>query len=79
MRTTVRINDDILRNAKILAANEGKTLTAVIEEGLLLILSSPRRDGGKPVELPVSKASGGVLPGVDLNCSADLEDLMNRP
>jgi hypothetical protein len=26
--------------------------------------------------LPVAKASGGTLPGVDLNRSADLEDRM---
>ncbi len=27
----------------------------------------------KRVQLPVFKASGGVQPGVDLNCSGDLE------
>jgi hypothetical protein len=26
--------------------------------------------------LPISKATGGTLPGVDLNRSSDLEDLM---
>ncbi len=34
---------------------------------------------GKFVELPVSERTGGVLPGVDLNRSADLEDLMHEP
>jgi hypothetical protein len=27
--------------------------------------------------LPVSRATGGILPGVDLRHSRDLEDLMN--
>ena len=28
-------------------------------------------------KIPVSKATGGTLPGIDLNRSADLEDRMN--
>lgn len=79
MRTTVRINDDLLRNAKKHAAKEGRTLTSLIEEGLMLVLSSPRDGARQRVELPVSKATGGVLPGVNLNCAADLEDVMNSP
>ena len=79
MRTTVRINDDLLRNAKNRAASEGRTLTSLIEEGLLIVLSSPRRNSTKRIELPVSNATGGVMPGVDLNCAAELEDLMNTP
>ncbi len=52
-------------------------MTALIEEGLRLVLAqshqSPRRER---VTLPVSTAGGGVLPGVDLNDSAALEDIM---
>jgi hypothetical protein len=78
MRTTIRLNDNLLERAKTRAAAEGRTLTSLIEEGLTIILSSPR---GKRVrvELPVSQASGGVLPGVDLNRSCDLEEIMNTP
>lgn len=38
MRTTVRLDDDLLRRAKIRAAEEGTTLTALIERGLHAVL-----------------------------------------
>ena len=79
MRTTIRINDDLLRRAKKHAADEGRSLTSLVEEGLALALSKPKNRRPEKVELPVSKASGGVLPGVDLNRSSDLEEVMNTP
>ena len=79
MRTTIRLKDDLLRRAKKQAAAEGRTLTSLIEEGLTVILSKPKRSRKGRVNLPVSKASGGVLPGVDLNRSSDLEEVMNAP
>jgi hypothetical protein len=79
MRTTVRIKDDLLHRAKKRAAYERRTLTSLIEEGLSLVLTKPKMDPRKRVKLPVSKASGGVLPGVDLNRSGDLEEIMRAP
>jgi hypothetical protein len=59
------------------AEQRGETVTALIEEGLRLVLAKshepPRRER---VILPVSKAGGGLLPGVDLNDSSALEDIM---
>ncbi len=59
------------------AEQRGETVTALIEEGLRLVLAKshepPHRER---VVLPVSKAGGGVLPGVDLNDSSALEDIM---
>jgi hypothetical protein len=79
MRTTVRINDDLLQRAKKKAAEEGRTLTSLIEDALRLIVAKPKANRREQVELPVSKASGGVLPGIDLNRSGDLEEAMNKP
>ncbi|MEA1948493.1 MAG: hypothetical protein U9N83_14450 [Thermodesulfobacteriota bacterium] len=79
MRTTVRIKDDLLQRAKKRAADEGRTLTSLIEDGLSLILAKPKVSRQERVDLPVSKASGGVLPEIDLNRSSDLEEVMNRP
>jgi hypothetical protein len=76
MRTTVRIDDELLRLAKRRAAQEGRTLTSLIESGLSLVLSISKPTPRKRVELPVSKASGGVLSGVDLNRSETLEEIM---
>ena len=79
MRTTIRINDDLLKRAKKQAADEGRTLTSLVEDGLALILSKPKTSRRKRIELPVSKATGGVLPGIDLNRSSELEEAMNAP
>ena len=79
MRTTIRINDDLLKRAKKHAADESRTLTSLVEDALVLILSKPKMGRRKRVKLPVSKATGGVLPGIDLNRSSDLEEVMNAP
>jgi len=79
MRTTIRLNDNLLKRAKKRAADEGRTLTSLVEDGLLLILSKTKANRRKRIELPVSKATGGVLPRVDLNRSSDLEEVMNTP
>lgn len=76
MRTTIRINDDLLKQAKKHAASEGRTLTSLVEEGLTLILTSPKAERRERVEIPVAKASGGIFPGVDLNRSSDLKEVM---
>ena len=78
MRTTIRINDDLLKRAKKHATDEGRTLTSLVEDGLALILSKPKTNRRKRVKLPVSKATGGVLPGIDLNRSSDLEEVMSE-
>ena len=77
MRTTVRLNDDLLQEARVEAARSGETLTALIERGLRVVLAKrkekPRR---RRVRIPVSRARGGTQPGVNLDDSADLLDLM---
>jgi hypothetical protein len=77
MRTTVRLKEGLLEQAKREAARQGKTLTALIEEGLRLALAQSRRRGHRArVKLPVCRAGGGVMPGVDLNNSAAVLDVM---
>ena len=58
MRTTVRLDDDLLRQAKALAARTGRTLTAVIEDGLRETLArQARRQARPPVVLPTFKGT----------------------
>lgn len=75
MRTTIRLDEHLLREAKRLAADTGRTLTAVIEDSLRETLArrahQPER---QPVRLPTMP--GRLLPGVDLDDSASLLDLM---
>ena len=77
MRTTIRLADDLLTEAKQRAARSGLTLTAVIEQALRESFSRRERREQPPVRLP-SWGKGGVLPGVDLDDSASLLDLMER-
>lgn len=79
MRTTVRLPEALLARAKKKARDEGTTLTALIEEGLKEVVARSRAKSRRLVKLPVSKARGGLLPGIDpikLNTQAqELDDL----
>jgi hypothetical protein len=77
MRTTVRLRDDLLKRAKRRAAEDGRTLTSIIEEGVALVLAKPRGKRRGRVELPICSATGGVLEGVDLNRSSELHGVMD--
>ena len=77
MRTTVRLDDALLEQAKREASRRGETLTSLIEQGLRLVLARVRRKERRPkVELPVCRAGGGALPGVNLDDSAAVLDRM---
>jgi len=78
MRTTVRLNESLLEQAKREAAKRGTTLTALIEQGLRMAIArrpSPSKRG--TVKLPVCEAGGGVIPGIDLDDSATLLEHMD--
>ena len=79
MRTTVRLDDGLLTAAKEYSARTGRTLTAVLEDALRAYLA--REQGAQPTTLPSlpTFGRGGVLPGVDIDNSADLLDTMEGP
>ena len=80
MRTTVRLDDNLLDQARREAQRRGQTLTSLIDQGLRLALAQPQhRPRRKRFVLPVSKRTGGVLPGIDLDNSAALLDIMDAP
>jgi hypothetical protein len=73
-RTTVRLPPELLRRAKRKAAAEGRTLTSLIEDGLRLVISADRQKDTRPRgPLPVSKATGGLMPGVDITKFSDIQ------
>ena len=77
MRTTVRLDDELLAEAKALAARTGRTLTRVIEDALRQSLA--QRDGPTGSAAPLPTFAGrGLRPGVDLDDSAGLLDVMER-
>jgi hypothetical protein len=78
VRTTIRLDDHLLREAKRHAARTGRTLTAVIEDALRDLLARSRQGSPRErVQLPTFPGQG-VRPGVDLDDSAALLDLMDR-
>lgn len=76
MRTTVRLNDDLLTAAKQRAAADHTTLTALIEDSLRQTLALRPGRRSKRLKLK-SFGAGGTLAGVDLDDSASLRDLMD--
>jgi hypothetical protein len=75
-RTTIRLPKDLLNRAKRKAAAEGRTLTALIEDGLRLVVAGrgrPTKRKGGPI--PVSRATGGPMPGVDIGRFSALQEM----
>ena len=63
-RTTLRLDPELLRAAKVRAAQEGITLTALVERSLR---ENMRTRSRRPrVKLPTA-GHGGLAPGIDLD------------
>ena len=77
MKTTLDLNDQLLADAKALAAQQRTSLTRLIEEGLQLRLRAQANPAQNArVRLPVFKGRGGFVKGVDpLSNKALLEAL----
>jgi predicted transcriptional regulator len=76
MRTTIRLNDDLLAQAKVVAARSGRTLTAVIEDALRQFLARGKKPTARPVTKLKTAGRGGLRPGVSLDSTAELLDIM---
>lgn len=78
MKTTLDLNDQLLADAKVLAAQQRTSLTRLIEEGLQLRLRAQASSvrGSRRPKLPVFKGGGGLVAGVNaLSNKAMLEAL----
>lgn len=76
MRTTVDLEENTLRRAKALAAQQGTTLSALVEDAVKAVVNRGATPAGAPVELPVLRG-GRLRPGVDLSDSAGLAEVMD--
>jgi hypothetical protein len=66
MKTTLDIDDQLLSEAKALAAHQRTSLTRLIEEGLHLRLRARSVSAGRSkVALPLLKGRGGLVAGID--------------
>jgi hypothetical protein len=77
MQTTLRLDDDLYRRAKAAAAEQGMSLTRLVEEAVRALLDRPAAgQRRKRVRLPVSSVAGGLAPGVsDLQEAVAAADL----
>jgi hypothetical protein len=76
MRTTINLPEELLSQVKKLAAASHSTVTALIENALREAVAKRRRK--RPKERVDLRTYGkqGLLPGVDIDDTASLLDLM---
>lgn len=75
MRTTVNIADDLLAEAKVLAARTHTSLGSVVEDALRVLLSQ-RRDAGPAEWTFPTDGGGGLQPGVNLEDKEAMAELL---
>jgi hypothetical protein len=76
MRTTIYLPDDLLAQAKKLAAESRTSVTALIEDALKERLARRKRSPKSKAVKLTTYGAGGLLPGVDLDDTSALLDLM---
>jgi hypothetical protein len=78
-RTTVRLPEALARRAKRKAAAEGRSLAAVIEDGSRRVVNKREpTDKADRMLPPVGTATGGLMPGIDLDGTAALHEPEDR-
>lgn len=78
MKTTLNIDDRLLERAKALAAREGTTLTAVVEDALRARLA-PKPKAARDFCLVLPTVKGTALPRVDVADRDALLDALEEP
>ena len=79
MRTTIEIDDDVMRAVKRQAADTNRTLRAVIEDALRASLIQQKMRGElEPKEKLITFKGNGVRPGVNLDSTSELLDVMDE-
>ena len=77
MRTTIRLDDQLLRDAKAKAARAGRSLNDFIADAVRMAVRTERRAGVAP-GIPVLPGGRGLRPGVSLDHAASLLDIMEE-
>jgi hypothetical protein len=76
MRTTIRLDDQLLDEAKRLALESGRTLTAVVEDALREVVARRKEAPKADKTRLITDGGKGLRPGVCLDNNADLLDIM---
>ncbi len=76
-RVTVRFDDQLLLDAKRLAARTGRSLTRVIEDALREALGRGGSGARRRRPIHLTTARGKLRPGIDLESNAAVRDVMD--
>ncbi len=77
MRTTINLPDDLVTQAKKAALETDTTLTEIIANALREALAKRRRRKAARDFKIIASGRGGLLPGVDLDDTSALLDIMD--
>jgi hypothetical protein len=75
MRTTLNLDDRLVKDVKARAVEQGRTFTSLVEEALRALIDERETPAAHRIELP-TWAGGGLLPGVDLDDHDGLRDVL---
>ena len=78
MRTTIRIDGQLLAEARETARQSGRTLSEFIEDALRQTLALRRKDAKASKRQLTTDDGNGLQPGVCLDDNAKLLDVMER-
>ena len=78
MRTTLNLDDQLVRKLKKHAAETGQTMTRLIEQALREHLSQSDTLGKKAFRLKWISVSGRKLPGIDISDRDALYNVMDH-
>jgi hypothetical protein len=78
MRTTIRLDDRLHGLLRERAARTGRTLGELVEEAIREFLYRPAPSEGDPTPKLTTVGGRGPRPGVDLDDSSGLLDLMEE-
>lgn len=78
MRTTLNIDDTLLKKAKICSIERNCSLGEIVDEALRLSLVTQKKSGTTIIARPLKTFKGsGVQPGIDLNNNASVLEAMD--
>ena len=78
VRTTIRLDDVLHAEVKLMAARDGKSISAFIEDSLRVTLATKGQAHPSPLKLH-TVGGNGLIPGVHVDRSEDLLDVMETP
>lgn len=79
MKITINLHRELIQRATKASLDSGKTLSEFIEDALRDALAGRRnRKPGREFKV-ITSGRGGLLPGVNLDDSSALQDIMEPP